>query len=166
MIFNPISIIVAVIIPFIIGFIYYHPKVMGTAWMRASNLTIAELEKSNMMVIFGSCAVFNFLLAVQMHPITIHQWGFFSTMQNHQAEMEQAGTAANQLFEQFKPFMNEFRTYKHGAFHGFLTSIFLVLPIIGVNALFERKTWKYIGIHWLYWAIVLMATGAFICGWH
>jgi hypothetical protein len=36
----------------------------------------------------------------------------------------------------------EFRTFKHGALHGFLSGLFLALPIIGTNALFERS-FKY-----------------------
>jgi len=39
------------------------------------------------------------------------------------------------------------RTFSHGAFHGVLVSIFFVLPIIGINSLFERRGWAYILIH-------------------
>ena len=42
-----------------------------------------------------------------------------------------------------------FRTFKHGALHGTIAGIFIALPIIGTNALFERKSAKYIFINTL-----------------
>jgi len=32
-----------------------------------------------------------------------------------------------------------FRTFKHGALHGFLTGLLFITPTIGVNALFEKR---------------------------
>lgn len=36
-----------------------------------------------------------------------------------------------------------FRTFKHETLHGLLTGLFLALPIIGTNALFEKRSFKY-----------------------
>ncbi|WP_317191325.1 DUF1761 domain-containing protein [Flavobacterium agrisoli] len=58
-----------------------------------------------------------------------------------------------------------FRTFKHGALHGFITGIFFALPIIGINGLFERKSWKYIFIHAGFWTVTLTVVGAILCGW-
>ena len=60
---------------------------------------------------------------------------------------------------------NAFRTYKHGALHGILAGIFVALPIIGTNALFERKRAKYILINSGYWIVTMGIMGAIICGW-
>ena len=60
---------------------------------------------------------------------------------------------------------NEFRTFKHGAFHGLVTVMFLILPIISMNALYENKSWKYIFIHVGYWALSLSLMGGVICAW-
>ena len=43
------------------------------------------------------------------------------------------------------------RTFGHGALHGIMSGIFVALPIIGTNALFERKGAKYILINSGYW---------------
>ena len=58
-----------------------------------------------------------------------------------------------------------FRTFGHGALHGFFTGLFIVLPILGTNALFEQKGWKYVWINTGYWAITLMLMGGLICAW-
>jgi hypothetical protein len=60
---------------------------------------------------------------------------------------------------------NEFRTFKHGAFHGLMYGLFFVLPVIGTNGLFERKSWKYIFINVGYWTVSLMLMGGIICAW-
>jgi len=56
-----------------------------------------------------------------------------------------------------------YRTFKHGAFHGILTGVFFVLPVLGTNALFERKGWKYILINAVYWTLTLALMGGIIC---
>ncbi|WP_276975155.1 DUF1761 domain-containing protein, partial [Flavobacterium filum] len=60
---------------------------------------------------------------------------------------------------------NAFRTYKHGALHGFMSGLFLALPLVAINGLFERKSWKYIFIHAGYWTVVMTIMGAIVCGW-
>ncbi|NND10814.1 MAG: DUF1761 domain-containing protein, partial [Flavobacteriaceae bacterium] len=57
-----------------------------------------------------------------------------------------------------------FRTYKHGALHGVLAGLFVALPILGTNALFERKGAKYIFINTGYWVVTLGIMGAILCG--
>ena len=39
MLFNPIAVIVAALSTFIVGFIWYNPKVFGTIWMQESGMT-------------------------------------------------------------------------------------------------------------------------------
>ena len=58
-----------------------------------------------------------------------------------------------------------FRTFKHGALHGTIAGLFIALPIIGTNALFERKSAKYIFINSGYWIVTLAIMGGIVCGW-
>ncbi|WP_367277991.1 DUF1761 domain-containing protein [Flavobacterium sp.] len=58
-----------------------------------------------------------------------------------------------------------FRTYKHGALHGFIAGLFIALPLISINGLFEQKSWKYMAIQAGYWTVILTIMGAIICGW-
>ena len=50
---NLIFVVVAALVPLVMGFIYYHPKVFGNAWMKACGLTKEKLEGANMLVVFG-----------------------------------------------------------------------------------------------------------------
>ena len=50
---NFIIVIIAALVPTIMGFIWYNPKVLGTAWMKAANLNQDKMKSGNMMLVFG-----------------------------------------------------------------------------------------------------------------
>lgn len=56
-----------------------------------------------------------------------------------------------------------FRTFKHGALHGFMTGLFFALPIIGTNALYERRSFKYTFVTGRFWIVCLTIMGGIIC---
>jgi len=157
--FNFIAIIVAALVPLIIGFIWYNPKVFGNAWMQASGVTEEQIKGGNMAKIFGLALVFAFLLAFTLPTLVNHQMGAVSLT---------GGDIENAL-PSFQAFMDDygdaFRTFKHGVFHGVLAGFFIALPILGTNALFERKSAKYILINSGYWIVTLGIMGGIICGW-
>lgn len=163
---NMIAILVAALVPMAMGFVWYNPKVMGNAWMRECGLDEEKLKSANMGLIFGLSFVFAFLLSVSMNPLVIHQMHVGSLLMNHQAEMKDPSTAVGALYKSvMDAYGNEFRTFKHGAFHGLLSSIFIILPVMATNAMFERKSWKYIWINWGYWAITFCIMGGIISAW-
>jgi hypothetical protein len=154
---NFVAILVAALVPMVMGFIYYHKKVVGGAWMKVTGMTEEKARESNMPVIFLMSFIFSIMLAIIMQSVVIHQLGLQSLFFND---------FDNELFAQVLDVKGSaFRTFKHGAFHGIITSVFLVLPILGTNALFEQKGWKYIWINFGYWAITLTLMGGIICAW-
>lgn len=94
-----------------------------------------------------------------MQFLTIHQTG----------AMGMVGGDVENALPSYAAFMadygNVFRTFKHGALHGTIAGIFIALPIIGTNALVERKSAKYIFINAGYWVVTLAIMGAIVCGW-
>lgn len=155
---NPIAIIVAAFSALVVGFIWYNPKVFGNAWMQASGMTDEQIKGGNMAKIFVLALFFAFLLAISLSSIVIHQMGAFGLVQGELG-----------ILPSYDAFMadysNEFRTFKHGALHGVLSGVLIALPILGTNALFERKGAKYILINSGYWILTLGVMGAIICGW-
>ncbi|MCB0691572.1 MAG: DUF1761 domain-containing protein [Saprospiraceae bacterium] len=61
---NWLSIIVAALIPLLVGFVWYNPKTFGTAWMKSAGMTEESMKGANMAVIFGSTFVLGLLLAM------------------------------------------------------------------------------------------------------
>ena len=60
---------------------------------------------------------------------------------------------------------NSYRTFKHGALHGFISGVMLAIPIVGVHALFEMRGWKYILICAGYWIISMCLMAGINCAW-
>lgn len=145
----------------ITGFIWYHPKVFGTIWMRENGFTTENLKKGNMFKIFGFTYIFGLMITLVLMSLTIHQTSAYG--------MVGGPTLAESAKPSFSAFMadygNAYRTFKHGALHGCIAGIFFAFPIIAINGLFERKSWKYIFIHAGFWALTLTIMGAIICGW-
>ncbi len=151
------------LIPLIIGFVWYHPKVFGTAWMTASGVTPDSGKGANMALTFGLTYVFSVLLSSALMSIVIHQFGFMSMMM----DVPGVTDSTTEIGKTFKSLMDtyghNFRTFKHGALHGTIAGIFIGLPIIGVNALYEQKKGKYIFINAGFWTLSMALMGGVIC---
>lgn len=56
----------------VLGFIWYHPKVLGTAWMEEAGLTEEKIQSGNMLVTFGLTFLITAYMAYEMrwvnHP--------------------------------------------------------------------------------------------------
>lgn len=156
-------IFVAALIPLVIGFIWYNSKTFGNAWMNAAGLTEEKIKGANMPLIFFLCYVFSCMLASTMLQLTIHQMGLQSSLMNDPAFNTVGSEVRNYLAEYLAKYGHAFRTFKHGAFHGAIAGIFIAFPIVAINALFERKSWKYIWINVGYWIISMMLMGGVVC---
>lgn len=156
---NFIALLASAVVTLAVGFIWYHPKVFGTIWMKEAGLTAEASEKGNMLKIFGFTYLFSLMMTIILMGLTIHQSGAVGMI------------GGPPMIESAKPsfaaFMADygmaFRTFKHRALHGFMTGLFFALPVVGINSLFERKSWKYIFIQAGYWTVTLALMGGIIC---
>lgn len=163
---NFIAVLVAALAPMLVGFIWYNPRVMGNTWMREAGVTQEQARSANMFMLFGLSFVFAFMLAFSMQMLVIHQFHVGSMLMHHEQELKDPNTPLGAMFKSLMDqYGSEFRTFKHGAFHGFLSSVFIILPVIATNAMFERKSWKYIWLTWAYWSISFMLMGGIVSGW-
>jgi len=152
---------VAGLIPLIIGSVYYHKNVLGGVWQRENGLSDADLQKGNMLVIFGITYVLSVIAAFFLTSLVIHQGAIFSLLA---PEVLDSGSVAQQEFNDLMAkYGDRHRSFTHGMAHGSFVTIFFILPIIAINALFERRSWKYILIHAGYWWISLMLMGGLLC---
>ena len=158
---NLLAVLVAALSSFGVGFIWYNPKVFGTIWMEESGMTDEKAKKANMAKIFGLTFVYAFMLAFMMSNIVIHQMGALSLI----GGPDMIATAKPSYAAFIADYGDAFRTYKHGALHGFISGIFIALPIIAINGLFDQKSWKLMAIQAGYWTVIMTIMGAIICGW-
>jgi len=134
-------------IPLIIGFVYYHDKAFGSAWKKVNGFSDSDLEGANMGVILGSTYFLGILLSVTVSGFAIHQ----------------TAVSEQQFLDLMANFGNHHRSFGHGAVHGGIMAVFFVLPLIAINALFERRGWKYVFIHLGYWFICLLLMAGVLC---
>lgn len=157
---NFLAMIVASLVTLVIGFVWYHPKVFGTVWMKSAGLTEEQLKSGNMIKVFGLTILLSLMITLILQALTIHQSGAYGMV---------GGVIDENTLPSFQAFMDDygttFRTFKHGALHGFIAGLFFALPINAINGLFERKSAKYIFVNSGYWIVTLTIMGSIVCGW-
>ncbi len=160
---NFLVLAIAAMIPMAMGFIWYNPKTLFKPWMESADLTVEKIESGNMALIFGLSYVFSFLLAIGVYFMVVHQTHVWSVLSNETGLNEPGSAIYNYYTDFMTRFGTHFRTFKHGALHGTVGGFLVSLPIIAVNALFERKGFKYIAINAGYWIITMALMGGVIC---
>jgi hypothetical protein len=160
---NFLVIILAGLIPMAVGFVWYGKYGVGNAWIKESGVDMEAGKSQNMVILFGVSVLFSIMLAGGLLPAVIHQMGLHSMLMDTPELKDPNSALSHTVADLMDKYGSNYRTFKHGALHGVMTSIFVVLPVVGMNALFEQRSFKYIGIHVGYWAICMALMGGVIC---
>jgi hypothetical protein len=143
---NFIALICAALIPMIMGFLYYHPSVMGTAWMKANGFVKENLTppKPAMYLLALVCS---FMLAFFM-------WGWVT------------GGGGVDTFQVEDPKdHHSYVTFQHGLFHGLAFSIMVILPIFVTMKIFESRKWAWAWVNIVYWSLTVMLMNGILSAW-
>ena len=161
---NFLAILVAALVPMIMGFIWYNPKTFAPAWIREAGLNEEKLKGANMGVVFGVSFVMSFLFAIALQFAVIHQFHFGSMLFNSgfKNPNTEIGAMYKTIMDQYG---TAYRTFKHGAFHGTIIGIFMTTPVVVISALFERRSFKYMAISFGYWIICCGIMGGILSAW-
>jgi hypothetical protein len=138
---NWLALVAAAVSTLVVGSIYYGP-LFGKMWQKEVGMSDEELKSGNMLKIFGLSLIFAFFIAITL---------WMSVMLGG-APGEEHGAS---------PYL----TFKHGALHGAILGLFLVLPVIGTIALYERKSLRYVLLTVGYWTISMAVMGGIINVW-
>jgi hypothetical protein len=133
---NWFAVIAAVLVAFPVGFLWYGP-LFGKQWMLSVGLDEEKIQQhSNMAKIFGVSLVLQFIMALFL--------AIFFFGDPAAAELITAGS---------------------GAFYGFLTGFGWVAAAIGVNAMFEQRSFTYVAIVGSYWVVTFTLMGLVLGAW-
>jgi hypothetical protein len=116
----------------LIGFLWYHPKTFGTAWMAGVGMTEEKMAAANPLKTYGLAVVMAFLISIFV-----------------------ASVGASHV-EEVLP------AWQHFAFHGAQIGVVMAMPILVTIFLFERVSLKVIAINVGYWIVALAVMGAII----
>ena len=148
------------LVPIIVGFVWYHPRVMGTAWVQSMGKSHEDVEKENapnMAKILGFVYLFSLLFCFVFQFLCIHNLGASGMIGGNEA------TALPSYAAFMHDYVNAFRTFKHGALHGGMGGMMLSFAFIGISSMFENRGWKYLLIHVGYWTITGILVGGILC---
>lgn len=138
---NWMAVGLAALVPMILGFVYYHPKVLGGVWMRANGFTLESIGKGPKPVMFVVALVLSFLLSF---------WLMLNTTGPGQ------DTA---------PDGHSYVTFGHGVAHGVLISLTVLLPVLGTQSIFEKRGWSWVFVNLGYWLVTLSVMGGILSAW-
>ena len=67
-----LAIVLAGLIPMILGFVWYHPKVFGNAWMKSLGFTEETMKEGNMALTMGLATLCSIFLAWRINGYASH----------------------------------------------------------------------------------------------
>jgi hypothetical protein len=136
---NWLAIALATIAPMVIGFIYYHPKVLGGVWMKANGFTLESVGNGPKPIMFLVCLLLSFMLAF---------WCWTQFADPHQTNIDAEGNP------------HDYTTFGHGVVHAVGYALLVVIPILGTMSVFEKRPFSWVWVNALYWFLTL----ATMCG--
>ena len=143
---NFLSLLIAAVIPMIMGFIYYSPALLGNTWMAANGFVKATMKPPK-PALYLLALLFSFMLAFFL-------WGWTT------------GGGGVDTFQVTDPLDgHSYVTFKHGAFHGVAFSIMVIFPILATMKIFEQRSWKWALVNWGYWSITIILMCGVLSAW-
>lgn len=163
---NWLAVLVAAFVPTVMGFIWYNPKVFGSAWMKAAEMTEEKRAKANTPLVYAVSFIVSLLLAFSMTLISYHQTFVQNSLLSEPGFGDPNAESTKFFADYMARYGHNFRTFGHGFAHGMLIAgILITLPVLTSNGLFEGKSFKYIAINAGYWILTLGLMGGIVCGW-
>ena len=134
---NWLAYAVAVVAQMAIGYIWFHPSVMGKKWAEANGRSIEDMKPKNPGLVYGLTMVYTLLNTLFL---MVNVTGF--------------GQEAVQ-----------FHTVKHGLFHALIFSILVILPVLGTPSLHEGKPKGWMIVQLGYWFVRVSVAMAILSAW-
>lgn len=158
--FNWLIIILSAFIPLIIGYLWYKPEIYNKVFDTKINEEL-QIDWSfyNAIILFMFCILYSISISYQV----IHQLHIQSVLMNEVGFNKGEGNAYKDLLYFKELYGKNFRSFGHGAFHGLLNSIFIVIPLLYFQKMIMKFSWKLFLYHWIFWAISSTLMGAIIC---
>jgi hypothetical protein len=149
------------LIPLLFAFIWYHPTFLGRFW-RTPDVGFPNLTGGSGVKKIFIFLISGFMLSIFLIPVVIHQMGFRASLQSPELMTE-----GSEVYEYAKNYMEKygtnFRTFKHGVLHGFMSALFCVLPVLVVVSLIQSTPLRKVFVHAGYFVVILSLMGGVIC---
>jgi len=157
---NWLIIPIAALLPLILGFIWYHPNVLGA---KLPQINGEPSLKNRSIWKIALIYLLSILLAYILTLMSVHQSAIY---QLFFMDPEFANTNSD-----YNIFINEFmakygdrhRTFGHGLVHGAEAGLMLGLAFLGITTLLQNKPFKPVWIHLGFWILCCSLMAGLIC---
>jgi len=142
---NWIAILVAGLIPSIMGAIFYGP-LFEKQWLSSLGKTKEEMVPNNMGLTYGLALLMAMIVAMAM-KFTIE---FVHKDVNDKGEL----------------ILGSFHTFGHGALHGAMIALTVAVPVLVSLSLFQKNSGKNILLNAIFWTICFALMGGVLDAWN
>ena len=139
---NWIALVVAALSTLVIGFLWYGP-LFGKAWMKETGMTEEKARQGSMPLRLGLSVVLAFVAVFFIYVNSVVS----------------GGIPPDELHSLSDP---RYLTFGHGALHGVMISLFVVMPALVTNAMYEQRSFKYMLINVGYWVVSFAIMGGIV----
>lgn len=129
---NYLAVLLAAIASMVVGFVYYHPKVLGKPWMKAMGLTPEKLKKEQKQM--GKLYGVSFVLALVTAYVLSHVMGM--SVATFGYDKVTAGLSS-----------------------AFWMWLGFVMPVQATGEIFGQKRWNAFGLNTGYQLVAMLAMG-------
>ena len=160
---NILVIGVCAFIPFIIAFVWFHPKVFGgSVWQKVAQLSDTQNAKVIKPWQLLISILLNFFIAFGLFIVTVHSTHILGLLGGDVEALK--NSASTMAF--LKEHGSNYNTFSHGIGHGLILGfVAFALPILGYAVIFERKSFKYLLINGGFWALSMTIMACVISKW-
>ncbi|MFN0032700.1 MAG: DUF1761 domain-containing protein [Flavobacteriales bacterium] len=138
---NWIAYAVAVVAQMVIGFLWFHPSVMGKMWAKAIGTTVEGLKPKNPGMVYGLTILYTLLFT-------------FFLMTNVTGPGQDVA-----------PDGHSYATFQHGLAHAVALTLMVILPVLGTPALFEGKSKGWMIVQVGYWFVRMAVALGILSAW-
>lgn len=149
------------LIPFILGYIWFHPALFGgETWYKVAKLNEEDRQEVSKLKLL-STLILNALIAFGLYNLCVHQMGVFQLVG---ANADLLKTGVGKAF--LDAYGSNHLSFGHGLLHGsVMSTLCFAVPILGYVTIFEKKSLKYFFVYLGYWCISLGLMGGVLCQW-
>lgn len=142
---NWLAVLVAAIIPSVLGAIYYGP-LFEKPWLASLGKSKEDMVPNNMALTYGLAFVMALILSM------------FLKM-NIEMTHKDLNSAGELVF-------GSFHTFGHGALHGAMFGLTTAIPVVVSLSLFQKSSGKNIILNVVFWLIAFALMGGVLDAWN
>lgn len=147
---NWLIIPIAAFLPLILGFVWYHPQVLGTKLAQITGEPLVQNRSFGKMALIY---LFSIVLAYILTLMSVHQSAIFQLF-FMDPELANANSEYNVFINDFlAKYGDRHRSFGHGVVHGAEAGLMFGLAFFGITTLMQNKPLKLIWIHLVFWIL-------------